>query len=58
MHRDVNDAVENGKNLVLCLLPRFVFQVLVPEWMGEEVQADMRCGAFEEPETSVSGEQM
>jgi hypothetical protein len=47
VHRDVDDAVENGKNLVVRLLPRLVFEVLIPEGVGEEVQADVRSGALE-----------
>jgi hypothetical protein len=43
----VDDAVENGKNLVVRLLPRLVFEVLIPEGVGEEVQADVRSGALE-----------
>jgi hypothetical protein len=57
MHRDVDDAVKNGEDLIVRFLPSLVLQILVPERVGEEVQADVGSSTLKEPGSMVSSEQ-
>lgn len=40
VHRDVNDSLQDGKDLVVCIKTILKLYVLVPEWMSQEVEAD------------------
>ena len=48
MHGDMNDALEDGKDVIMRLLPLFVLEELVPEGVGQEVQADVLCGPLKQ----------
>lgn len=51
VHRNVDNALEDSVDLILCLLALFVLYVLVPERMGQEVEADVGSSAFKETTT-------
>lgn len=39
----MNDSVENSEDTILCFHTLFEFEVLVPERVREEVEADAVC---------------
>jgi len=49
MHGDVDDARQDLKYLVLCLLSLLILDVLVPEGMGKKIEAYKGCRSLEEP---------
>jgi hypothetical protein len=53
VHGDVNDALQDGKDLVLRLLAFFVLNVLVPKGMRQEIQPNSSGSALEEQEGGI-----
>ena len=48
VQRDVYHALQNRNDVALRFLALFVFEVLVPERVGEKVQADTCGGSLKE----------
>lgn len=48
MQRDVDDAIEYGEDAVVSFESLFELNVLVPERVSQEVQANTLCSAIEE----------
>jgi hypothetical protein len=44
----MNDTAQNGENLVLCLYPFFVFNILVPERVSKKIKTDTVRTTFKE----------
>lgn len=49
MHRDVDDALQNGRDSLGGFLTFFVFEKLVPEGMGKKIQANTGRASLEKP---------
>lgn len=49
MHRDVDDAAENGEDAIVGFGALFEFEIFVPERMSQEVQADAVSSSFKKP---------
>jgi hypothetical protein len=53
MKRNCDDASEYREDLIMRLKTLFEFEVLVPEWVCEEVEADAFRGSLEESKRSM-----
>lgn len=49
VHRNVNNTVEYSENLVLGLQSLLELQILVPERVGEKIEANTSCASLIEP---------
>lgn len=49
VHRDVDNAIQDGDNFVFTFEAFFELNVLIPEGMGEEIEANAVGTTFEEP---------
>jgi hypothetical protein len=52
VHRNSDDAGMDCVDAILCLLPFFVFDILVPKRMGEEIETNQARPAFEQAAAS------
>ena len=57
VHGDVDDAEEDGKDLVVGLLALLILDILVPERVGEEVLANTACTALKKPRQKSAGKE-
>ena len=54
MHWNENDTIQNSEDPIVLFHALLELEVLVPERMSQEVEADAGCASLEEPMEYVS----